>query len=242
MLWFDLLSCATTGSAPRLAYQDLLQNRGINLEDVVGCENWVMTSIGDLAILNLWKKTARQSGPLNRQELLERSLVIEHKLEQGLAMIESQVVFEGPQRRVDRFQSQYTSVSAPIVLIITRIFASAALVQLHTIVSGSFPNVLEIHHAVTRTMDALRFVEDDQDMRGLIWPVCLSGCMAQPHQQPFFRDLMRKVIGDSHQEFGNCVTVRQIMETCWESRLNDPAQEWNWERAMAEMHICGLLV
>ncbi|RVX70936.1 hypothetical protein B0A52_06093 [Exophiala mesophila] len=242
VLWFDLLSCATTGSAPRLSYQELLQNGAINLEDVVGCENWVMTSIGDLAILNLWKKTARQNGMLNQQELLERSLIIEHKLEQGLAMIESQVVFEGPQQRKDRFRGQYTSASAPIVLIITRIFASAALVQLHTIVSGAFPSVLEIQHAVTRTMDALRHIEDDQDMRGLIWPVCLSGCMAQPHQQPFYRDLMRKVIGDSPQEFGNCVTVLQIMETCWESRLLHPAEEWNWERAMAEMHICGLLV
>lgn len=242
VLWFDLLSCASTGLAPRLPYRDLIENRGVNLEHVLGCKNWVMVSIGDLASLNAWKKNARQNGSLSTRELLERSSIIERNLEQGLAMLATGDVLESLEPTTHKSSSPNDSESPEVVLTITRVFASAALVQLHTITSGAFPNVPETQFAVKRTMNALKQVTDYQDLRGLIWPLCLSGCMAQAHQQPFFRDLLRKVIGDAQQEFGNCTTVLRVLEACWESQLHDPTQEWNWEQAMADLHICGLLV
>ena len=242
VLWFDLLSCASTGLAPRLPYRELIEKRGVNLEDVLGCKSWVMLAIGDLASLNAWKRNARQDGSLSTRELLERSSIIERNLEQGLAMLATHDALETSERIAHKSSSSHNSDSPEVVVTITRVFASAALVQLHTITSGAFSNVPETRLAVKRTMSALKHVADYQDLRGLIWPLCLSGCMAQPHQQPFFRDLLLRVIGDAGQEFGNCTTVLRILEACWEGRLHDPTQEWNWEKAMTDLRICGLLV
>ncbi|KIX05433.1 uncharacterized protein Z518_06305 [Rhinocladiella mackenziei CBS 650.93] len=242
VLWFDLVSCASTGSAPRLSYTSLMVDHKIDLAGVMGCQNWAMAAIGDLAWLNAWKKFAQQSGALNIRELVVRGRRVEEKLGHGLAMLDSQNHFElaivsrTSSGRYPNFSCSYISI------VVTRVFACAALVQLRTIVSGSFPDLPEVCHAVDRTISALQQVKDPQDMRGLIWPICISGCMAGPSRQSFFESLIKSVLGNGQQDFGNSATILRVMKKCWESRLMDPSQEWDWARAMAEMGICGLLV
>ncbi|KAK5053347.1 hypothetical protein LTR84_002321 [Exophiala bonariae] len=235
VLWFDLLSCASTGEAPRLAYQALLHDYPIKLEDVVGCQNWAMVAIGDLAILDLWKKQAEQDGNLSEADMLLRTQSIQEKLEDGLNTLELDCMAASS-------QVPGLEIRNNVVCKVTRIFASAALVQLHTIIHGAQPGQTNVKTAVERTIKALDQVQDHQDMRGLIWPICISGCMAEEHQQPMFEHLIKKVIGESLQDFGNSTTILHIMQKCWSMRLSQPNKQWNWQSAMAEMGICGLLV
>lgn len=235
VIWFDLVSCASTGAAPRLPYAALMLDRKINLGKVMGCANWAMIVIGDLAALNAWKHHARQTRTLNVRELVSRGQAIETRLEEGLAMLESQGT--AAQSGVPAYQAE-----PPVNRIVSRIFASAARVQLHTILSGAFPHLPEVLAAVERTISALEMVQDFQDMRGLIWPLCITGCMADSSQQPFFERLIKNVLGDSPQDFGNSTAVLEIMRKCWHGREVDDSQEWDWERAMTEMNICALLV
>ncbi|RMZ84646.1 hypothetical protein DV737_g1234, partial [Chaetothyriales sp. CBS 132003] len=168
VLWFDLVSCASIGTAPRLPYKALIWNQGIDLERIMGCQNWVMTAIGDSAALNAWKKHAQHTGTLDVGDLVARSQVIEHQLEQGLATLESSHPLEvtnGP---------PHSHAVSTISRRVTRVFASAALVQLHTFVSGSFPNHPKVRSSVDRTISALEQIADAQDVRGLIWPTVHS--------------------------------------------------------------------
>ncbi|KIX07454.1 uncharacterized protein Z518_02107 [Rhinocladiella mackenziei CBS 650.93] len=174
VLWFDLVSCASIGTAPCL-------DQGIDLERIMGCQNWAMMAIGDLATLNAWKNHARHAGTLDVGDLAARRQAIEHQLKQ-------------------------------------------------------------IRSSVDRAIRALEQITDVQDVRGLIWPVRIAGCMAVESQQSFFETLIGNVLGDVERDFGNVATILRIMKHCWHLKHQQTDQEWNWERVMAELDICALLV
>lgn len=194
-----------------------------------------MVAIGDLAILDLWKKQAEQDTGSSQAELLLRSQSIQEALEHGLATLEIDATAANMEVHTPELRNN-------VVFKVTRVFASAALVQLHSIVHGALPGHKDIETAVQKTVKALEQVQDYQDMRGLIWPICIAGCMAEEHQQQVFEHLIKKVIGESLQDFGNSTTVLRIMQKCWNLRLSQPQKDWNWQSTMSEMGICGLLV
>lgn len=84
VLWYDILACVSTGSVPRLPYQRWLQTPGFNTADLMGCQNWVMMAIGDLAHLSLWKYQQEKVGFLSVRELAGKGLEIETRLESGI--------------------------------------------------------------------------------------------------------------------------------------------------------------
>jgi hypothetical protein len=82
--WFDIFACVATGRAPRLPYQQWLRIQGLNTADLMGCENWVMLTIGDLAHFSIWKETQQEQGMLSIRELASRGKEIERRLESGI--------------------------------------------------------------------------------------------------------------------------------------------------------------
>ncbi|KAJ6084857.1 hypothetical protein N7499_004486 [Penicillium canescens] len=84
VIWFDIFACVTTGRAPRLPYQQWLRIQGLNTADLMGCENWVMLIIGDLAHFSIWKETQEEQGMLSIRELASRGKEIERRLESGI--------------------------------------------------------------------------------------------------------------------------------------------------------------
>jgi hypothetical protein len=51
LLWFEILSTASTGVPPRMPYRPWLDSQEILMADYVGCHNWVMRAIGDLSMI-----------------------------------------------------------------------------------------------------------------------------------------------------------------------------------------------
>ncbi|EHK21429.1 uncharacterized protein TRIVIDRAFT_152535 [Trichoderma virens Gv29-8] len=51
LLWFEILSTASSGVPPRMPYRQWLDSEEILMADFVGCENWVMRVIGDLSMI-----------------------------------------------------------------------------------------------------------------------------------------------------------------------------------------------
>lgn len=86
-LWHDILACATTGRVPRIPYRQWLEGSGIVMADLMGCYNWVMIAIGDLAHLNAWKKDMKQKGTLSVPELVRRGQRIEKELQDGITKL-----------------------------------------------------------------------------------------------------------------------------------------------------------
>lgn len=121
---------------------------------------------------------------------------------------------------------------------VSRMFALAALVLLHTIISGPLPKLPEIQSAVSRTITALQTRPKSCPANGIVWALCITGSMAQPTVQLSFENLMAETLAD-HGRFGNCFTVLRIMRKCWELQKGGLA---DCKAAMSEMGICALLI
>lgn len=83
-LWHDILACATTGRVPRMPYRQWLEGTGLEMANLMGCYNWVMVAIGDLAHLQAWKKEMRQQERLSVPELVRKGQRIERTLQDGI--------------------------------------------------------------------------------------------------------------------------------------------------------------
>lgn len=191
------------------------------MEDLIGCRNWVMLSIGDLAVLDEWKQSKEKEGALSVRELAMKSLEIEARLEHGLVDLDSIEVdlrpFDSSRVTFVNIAVQESTVADEQCNWVTRIFALAALVLLHTIVSGAIPTLPEIRDAVNRSVVALQRRRKEFPPRGLVWALWVTGRMATGGAQQFFEEFMLNLKHDS-RGVGNCGTVLKIMRECWASR------------------------
>ncbi|KAH8690698.1 fungal-specific transcription factor domain-containing protein [Talaromyces proteolyticus] len=231
ILWFDLLACASTGQAPRMPYRYLIDSNIVNMSNYMGVQNWAMRAIGDIAALSVWKDN---SGG-HDFELISQGQAIEQGLEDGLRSLDN-ISLLGASVMTTNLSTQQNKVPG-----VTRAFATAALVQLRTVLYGSTTTSHPIRDVVARNIEAMKSIHDEQDFRGLVWPICISGSMAEAAQQPFYESIVKEVLGDKTRDFGNCATILQILTRCWEMRRLDPHSSVRWVSAMAEIGTCLLV-
>lgn len=104
VVWFDILSCLSTGQTPRLDYKTWLRKQEIDLAQVMGCQNWAMEAIADLTSLDAWKSQANYSRTLSVLQLVKRADKIQERLEQGLIELETGIEEVRTQRlAIDNF-------------------------------------------------------------------------------------------------------------------------------------------
>ncbi|KXH27419.1 hypothetical protein CSAL01_06780 [Colletotrichum salicis] len=96
----DLVASTFLGKPPRLQtyYQDLLvaedkpeevPNRdcSLRLDRFIGCQNWAIILISEVASLDSWKKNMRERGSFSNLELFRRGGEIEMKFREGLGRL-----------------------------------------------------------------------------------------------------------------------------------------------------------
>ncbi|KAH7247277.1 fungal-specific transcription factor domain-containing protein [Fusarium redolens] len=198
-LWYDILACASTGRVPRIPYQQWLEGSDLDMADLMGCYNWVMIAIGDLAHLQAWKKDMKEQGTLSVPELVMKSRNIETRLQNGI--VELELADKG-------------DTEIPQATWVSHIFALASLVLSSTIVSGPWASLPEVKETVAKAVDVLRGWPRAIPLQGLVWPLYIIGCMADAEQQGFFESLLTNLIKECGG-FGNSGTVLKIMKSCW---------------------------
>jgi hypothetical protein len=121
------------------------------------------------------------------------------------------------------------------------VYYFAAFVYLHVIISGAFPNLPEIRHAVAQSMESFKALPDPQLVNNLIWPFCISGCMAVEEDQNFFKEF--SLFGNPNDEKFGASKARVVMEECWRLRKLDPdSGKVDWRAAMDGLGFEILLV
>ena len=231
-IWFDILASASTRS------KHFLENNfeyldHIELDRVMGCENWVMILIARISLLEEWKRDMQRNGRLSMVELSTRGSEIEKMLNSGLA---SQTLF--PSAPVlESCPSRYTSI-------ITRIFAYTALTYLHTVVSGAHPKLAEIKASASITIAAFSNLPVPKLLQNLVWPFCITGCMASRDQDSFFRNLIVSA-GVDEECPGNYWKAFEVIQECWRLRENQDqgsSDGIDWTSAMSSLGFQVLLV
>ncbi|KAH7159541.1 fungal-specific transcription factor domain-containing protein [Dactylonectria estremocensis] len=217
LLWFDILACTSTGASPRTPYRQWLNVPEVDMSRVMGCQNWMMAIIGDISSLSA------MASSLQVETMHSSIQSLEERIYRGLDALDSEPVI--PSARKSR--------------LVTRIFATTALVQLFTI--DASPRILatDSEVAITRVIDAIDQLPNDVSLRGLTWPITVVGCLARAEQQDFFEKILEGILKQPNSAFSNCGTVLRVIRHCW-GRDTDSC--WTPRRAMADMGICALLV
>ncbi|ENH75301.1 hypothetical protein FOC1_g10001491 [Fusarium oxysporum f. sp. cubense race 1] len=207
-LWHDILACATTGRVPRIPYRQWLEGSGLEMADLMGCYNWVMIAIGDLAHLQAWKKDMKKQGRLSVPELARRGQRIEKRLQDGITELK-------------RTANAGASIrgNIPPAPWVSHIFALASLVLSSTIVSGPWISLPEVKDAISESVIMLRDWPPAIPLRGLVWPLYIIGCMAEPSLQGVFESLLSSVLDESGG-FGNSGTVIKLLKSRWAAPPN----------------------
>ncbi|KAB8220793.1 fungal-specific transcription factor domain-containing protein [Aspergillus novoparasiticus] len=134
-----ILSFISTGPTPALSGYRYLMNATCDMvqcDQFIGCENWVMSTILDIGLLDRWKRKEEANRRLSFQELANRAKRLEDCLENGIRELSSK-----------------TPGSSDAVASITRIYASSTLAYLHSVVSGLNPDLSEMRNSVSRTIE-----------------------------------------------------------------------------------------
>lgn len=100
---------------------------------------------------------------------------------------------------------------------VSHIFALASLILSSTIVSGPWASLPEIREIVGKAEDVLQDWPQAISLRGLVWPLCVIGCMANSEHQAFFESLLANFV-EGCGGFGNSRTALKIMKDCWKSQ------------------------
>lgn len=218
--WYDILSCATTRANPFTMDHCLAPGQGhVHLDKLMGCENWTMLIIMDIAALNEKKIASPANGEANMHELAVQGAEIERRLEEGL-------------RRTTTDCHKSKAVQD-----ITRIFACSAFVYLNVVVSGGHSQLSKVQSAVCRTIEAFQNLSDPALMCDLTWPFCIAGCMASDEQEDFFRAIALPKCGRSYKAL-------EVAEECWRLRKLNVlgAGIVDWNTAMDSLGLNILLV
>ncbi|KAF9636629.1 hypothetical protein BFW01_g7525 [Lasiodiplodia theobromae] len=191
LLWMDILSCIATCQKPQLPYDDWLSSsHDIDLAQIMGCQNWAMKAIGDLATLQEWKMESLTSGTFRVEEFTTKAQWIENELENGIEAL--QLTKEVSSERAEDKA-------------VTLVFATAALVQLYTIgVDVLHPQPSKRRRVVARVMQQVERASGLVSVRQIVWPICVAGCVAEPHQQPFFEESVADVLQKPEEVHWDC--------------------------------------
>ena len=123
--------------------------------------------------------------------------------------------------------------------LVSDIFREAAILYLHTELSGLRPQVTEIKRAVTDTINALAKLPCSEYDRSLVFPLALAGCATDDLE---IRDYVRCRIKQLSSAVGNCATAGELIEYVWNRRDSNPGFSIGWREAMEEIGMTILLV
>lgn len=234
-VWFDILAGASIGCRPFLAidHVSLIKDHGIETKAVSGCEHWVLSSIFKISELGAWKKDAQAKHTLSVAELARRGSQIETDLAAKLETLPLLPDVDGTDAQPPWVRPSNLTGSR-----ISHIFGLAAMTYIHVTVSGANYQLPEIIDSVSKTVDAFSGLEDANSLQHLVWPFCVSACMASGEQQEFFRRL-GATIHRQDRILGAGKEALKIAEECWKSR--ESCRNLDWMSAMGSLGKCIVL-
>ncbi|KAI1270801.1 fungal-specific transcription factor domain-containing protein [Xylaria sp. FL0933] len=221
LIFDDIVASTVLQERPRLYeyYHGLLEDAHgtrpvIDLEDVVGCQNWVLVQIAEIAVLDAWKQRCKSSGTLDMLELVRRATAIKDSLETHLAMLEGYTAsnYDEDNGVLDVLTAKSTTANQkPLV---TLAWAHAALIYLSVVVSGWQPASVEIRFHVRRLIEVpVREISPPALLRTMVWPLCVAGCLAEPELATQFSGIIEALRPRS--VFGTLQKALEVMENVW---------------------------
>ncbi|KAG6063792.1 hypothetical protein E4U32_000904 [Claviceps aff. humidiphila group G2b] len=209
------------------------------LSQAICCQDWVVASIIEVVELDVWKKGAAKTGTLSVVELVKRAHDIETSLKLRLQRAKETFPWLYTERHLP---SSLLHSTAPPVLAhyVTEVFATAALVYLHVVISGARRQVPDIHNHVRDAITLFRCRCCAQALLSLCWPLCLTGCLAEGEDRVFVLNLAISAAAETSGGVGSFDRAISVIQECWNAadRCSDADVDWTW----AMKSLCSQVV
>ncbi|CAM1505076.1 Fc.00g107130.m01.CDS01 [Cosmosporella sp. VM-42] len=257
VLLFDDIIASTSLEQPaklRGYYDGLLYNHEpdgmplLKLEEFIGCQNWVLLEINEIAELAAWKKEEKRAGTLNNMGLYRRASAIGSSLNEGLERLDGPNSTQPPtvpptfitdilaESQVDSRRPCRPLTTATT----THIWAYAARTYLYTVFKKWQPRIDDVlRDDIAQALDLFKELPAAGWLRTLAWPFCVLGCLATEEQEPAFRDLVTSMEG--LEAFGTMRVALNIMENAWRNR-DEMDAEWDLASCLGSLGHQVLLV
>lgn len=243
LIFIDIIATTSLQRAPKLAsyHSQILGDVPsdeidcpLDLFPFIGCQNWAILAIGDIAALDAWKKNTQLTGILNATQLAAQADRIFQSLKEKIEALDT---IETPSDNADSERSRhlqpfYSSdnhdTSKPSSLTPTRIWAHAAQIYLRTVSPASDTSGVPIQHHVTQICRLVKQIEAVAQIRTLAWPICVAGCLALGlEQQQEFRNIVNSS-GENMHLRSALREAGRIMEEVWVCRVSSGVDE-HWD-------------
>lgn len=230
-VWVDVIANASHGppatNAKQFDYSPLLRNGSLKPQELMGCQSCLLVTITDITTLEARKNTQQEQVILSVVELVACATPSIDRLTLCVQILEGKLCARPTNLKAD---------SEAVNLF----FAYAALVYLHTIVSGASPYTPEIKQNVTGCLEKLETFPSRLLIR-VCWPFTVAGCMATEGQYDRFRQVMKRTL-NAKEQVGSAWKGLMVMEECWRLRESEPSRVWCWRTAMKAMNMKVLLI
>jgi hypothetical protein len=184
MIWLDIISSITVGTAPNLISHHsrlIASNSQLRLEDIMGCKNSAMLQLGRLAELYGQKAQALQNGAFDCSQLEHLVDDISREIQCGLTQgaLEDFNISEG-----DPAATFNTRSDSPTL--VTHLFLHMASIYLHLLVQG-FQNLILLDPTISEATTLLQSRTPIHVLPALVCPLFFIACVARGEDQQFFR-------------------------------------------------------
>ncbi|KIH90002.1 hypothetical protein SPBR_00392 [Sporothrix brasiliensis 5110] len=250
LLYMDIVESTTRQGVPHLRtwYPRLVaqadgntkDTRRLRMEDVVGCQGWMLMVISEIAVLANWayQGSERNNGDLGRlAELHARSHNLSWRIHDGLRYLTRDT--ESATSPLSASTSASAASPPPVLQAyyrpdsgaqlqeqaqVTRIWAYAGLLYLETVTRKcACDNCASKSHKenATTVLALLQQVTLPAVLRGLNWPIFVTGFMATVEQRAEIRNIV--ATAGPLQKFGGLASTLHHLEELW----NRPPQQHN---------------
>jgi hypothetical protein len=230
LIFIDIMASIMLGQTPQLAhyYSDVLSEIDdeqaavgegeIRLSTIVGCPNYIATSIAEVSNIVMWKRT-HGYGP---QDTLLSDRISNIATSQQKKTRELQESLTASAKSHSGYHYSLgpalldLTPAPPISCVIALIWSLAAELFRLTVTHGWALGNPTIQANVAHIRELLETIPPSQ-LRTLAWPICVAGCLASDYEEDSFTALFAKL--GRVQTVGPLDDARQLMQMAWKNRL-----------------------
>ncbi|CAH0028201.1 unnamed protein product [Clonostachys rhizophaga] len=222
----DILASVSLETPPKLEpyWPDILGDNPsaqnlvhLNLEDLVGCQNWAMQGIGQVSTLAAWKKEMVRDEMLQRSEIKLRGSIIENWIRERLVVFMETASGNEPDASdfsIDTFTNREIRKCSPTI---TLIWAHTALLFLQTVVSGWSPLDYQVRESLAKLFNLFSELSDAPTvLHTLAFPLAIAGCLSTGPHEGRFQTIIKRM--GALANLGAMRSTVRIVENAWRNR------------------------
>lgn len=228
VVWLDIISAITAGTAPRLVPshdREMVWNCSqTKFENVIGCKGWVLLQIGRVAALHAHKTQALTEDQSTNIAIQETVSDIGKEIQGGLNQIALEGFCLAEGGPCDNSASNLRSTAVDECTTVTNVYTYMASIYLHLVTHG-FQQMELISPNICAALGMLHAQVPAHLLPSLVCPLFVIGCVAPQEGMPFFRNIFSSPpLLDAL--FEHRMKLLPVLEETWRRRQSADNMSW----------------